>query len=102
MPKPRDLSTPDDAAKSDAEVLEEIARTLHGLTESHRDPGRYFEIRDELVRRLRRVAARLAKQPERAGDLTTFRPKPLSPTLKPGIGAFQRTPAPRTIFVKRV
>lgn len=59
-------SDADDATRAPADLVNELATELNLLSESRMNPDAFLERRDFLVKRLRRLAKRLGKEPSRA------------------------------------
>jgi hypothetical protein len=97
-PAPETADT--DAAKSDAQAIDDIASELNRLVDRRINPEMFLERRDDLVRRLRRIAKRLGapkKRDPEVVELTTWHPGGAEP--QPRMGG---KPRMRTIFVKRL
>lgn len=69
----------DEAAEADA-----IADLVNKLAILHGDPERFHLVRDEVAKRLRRMAGRLRGdgRGQRKPDTTTWRPPPATPRAR--------------------
>lgn len=63
-----------DDAKSIAQAVNDIATELNGLNDRRLDAELFIARRDDLVRRLRRIARRAGAPRERPKPTTTWRP----------------------------
>ncbi|MDR3514071.1 MAG: hypothetical protein P4L73_20745 [Caulobacteraceae bacterium] len=90
-------SHPDrDDAKSVAQAINDIATELNALKDRRLDAEMFIERRDDLVRRLRRIAKRAGAPRETPlEDLTTYRPGVATGPKRIRGGA-------RTIIVRRI
>jgi len=84
--------------KNDAELIDEIASELNRLSIKRIDPEAFFVERNDLVWRLRRLAARLAPVPDHQPPMRTWKPAPAEPAPAPG---FIRRRTKTIVMVRR-